>query len=146
MSSRNPIKPRDLVEINLAVEGWPPKKSEAKSLLAWDHPDSDSVVFLLRAVALRLSESRWDPTEARPVGLELIVIAQTPEQIPGDATNYLGGVADVLQADKPRRVDLTHLGDLAKGCLYRNDRQLREVRYTVESGDVPGYRVRIWVL
>ena len=115
-------------------------------MLARDHPDRDSVFFLLQAVAQRLTESRWDPTEARPVGLELIVIAQTPEQIPGDATNYLGGVADVLQADKPSRVDLTHLGDLAKGCLYRNDRQLREVRYTVEFGGVPGYRVRIWVL
>jgi hypothetical protein len=61
--------------------------------------------------------------------LELILMSPAPP--PSDATNYLGGVADVLE-DKKRRGDLAHLGELADFTLYGNDRQFHEVRYQWE--------------
>lgn len=71
--------------------------------------------------------------------------AKTPDAIPGDATNYLGGVADVLQANRVN-ADLSHLGDLAQASLYYDDRRIREIRYTVELGDATHYRLHVWVL
>lgn len=41
------MSPRD--EIAFTVQGWPPKKSEAKSLLAADHPHKTLVRALLTA-------------------------------------------------------------------------------------------------
>ena len=135
-----------MTQITLTVDGWPPKKSEAKSLLSKEHGDRDCVVNLLRAVMQATNGSQWDRTEKRPVGLELVVKADTPDRIPGDATNYLGGVSDVLQANKPGNVDMAHLGNLVLESLYQNDRQIQEVRYSVEKGDDPGYLVRVWIL
>ena len=40
------------------------------------------------------------------VGLELAVLASESDQVPGDPTNYLGGVTDSLQAYKPSNDDL----------------------------------------
>jgi hypothetical protein len=62
---------------------------------------------------------------------------------PSDATNYLGGIADVLE-DKRQRGDLLHLGELAGIALYGNDRQLHDVRYRWELGQDVRYQVRIW--
>ena len=59
------------------------------------------------------------------VGLELVVLASGPDRVPGDATNYLGGVANVLQADKPTRVDSSHLQGLDEEALYEDDRQIK---------------------
>ncbi len=63
---------------------------------------------------------------------------------PSDATNYLGGVADVLEA-KGHRGRLDHLGPLAAVALYDNDRQIREVHFRHEPG-AEGYVVRLWAL
>ncbi len=132
-------------EICLSVEGLPPKKNEATSLFSPRHGDHRNVAELLRKAEQSLGQSSWNPTEPRAIGLELVVIAQEPDAIPGDATNYLGGVADVLQANRIN-ADLPHLGHLANVSLYHDDRQIREVRYSVKDGDALGYRVRIWVL
>lgn len=132
-------------EICFSVEGLPPKKNEATSLFSTRHGDRRNVAELLRKADQSLGESPWNSTEARSVGLELVVIAQEPDAIPGDATNYLGGVADVLQANRIN-ADLSHLGRLAKVSLYYDDRQIREVRYSAKDVDALGYRVRIWVL
>ena len=132
-------------EICFSVEGLPPKKNEATSLFSTRHGDRHNVAELLRKAEQSLNRSSWNPTEARPVGLELVVIAQGPDAIPGDATNYLGGVADVLQANRIN-ADLSHLGGLANVSLYHDDRQIREVRYSVKDADALGYRVRIWIL
>ena len=131
--------------ICLSVKGWPPKKSEASSLFSPKHRDRRSVVELLKNAAQALGESAWNPTESRPVGLELVVTAEEPDPIPGDATNYLGGVADVLQANRIN-ADLSHLGGLARVSLFHDDRQIREVRYSVKDGATVGYDVRVWVL
>jgi hypothetical protein len=69
-----------------------------------------------------------------------------PEPLPpSDATNYLGGIGDVLE-DKSRRGSLEHLGDLAGFGLYANDRQICQVSYRVTSGQGPRYHVQLWEL
>ena len=98
----------------------------------------------LPRLGLPLQLRKWNRTENRDIGLEL-VMTDTVAGLPGDAINYLGGVSDVLQVDR-RNVHLAHLGDLAHATLYYNDNQIRQVRYSVERGDALGYRVRVWVL
>jgi hypothetical protein len=79
------------------------------------------------------------------VGLEL-VIRRPPRARLNDATNLLGGVADVLQSDRRGVIDLSHLGDLAAVAIYRDDAQIREVIYREESAAESSYRVRVWRL
>jgi hypothetical protein len=62
-----------------------------------------------------------------PIGLDVTLYAP-PGRNPWDATNYLGGIGDVLE-DKRRRGILPHLGSLRDVFLYLNDRQIREVHY-----------------
>jgi hypothetical protein len=75
------------------------------------------------------------------LGLELIVTSPAPP--PSDATNYLGGAADVL-GHKRHRGALSHLGELAGFALYSNDRRFHDVRYRWEYGQDVRYQVRIW--
>ena len=84
-------------------------------------------------------------SKRRPVGLELVVIAEKPDVIPGDVTNFLGGVADVLQANRIN-ADLTHLEDQAEVSLFHDDRQFRDVRYSVKGNETIGYSVQVWLL
>jgi hypothetical protein len=127
-------------EITIEVDGYPPAKNEAKSTLAAGHVHAERVLALLQAAS---HEARSGvvvfPDES--LGLELIVTSPAPP--PSDATNYLGGVADVLE-DKQHRGDLPHLGEFANLALYRNDRQFHDVRYRWEQGSDVRYRVRIW--
>jgi hypothetical protein len=58
----------------------------------------------------------------------LDVVVHAPGQPQGDATNYLGGIGDVLE-DKSSRIAIEHLGDLAAVQLFRNDRQIRAISY-----------------
>lgn len=79
-------------------------------------------------------------------GLGLEVELVTPHDLdPWDATNYLGGIGDVLEV-KTRRGPLDHLGGLEDVALYENDRQIKEVHYRHLLGDVTRYRVRLWEL
>jgi hypothetical protein len=68
----------------------------------------------------------------------------------GDLTNYLGGVADVLESKYKRlrsENKLDHLGDLLGVSLYRDDRQIRDARVVLELGHpAPEYEVRLWRL
>lgn len=104
-------------EIQFAVRGQPPAKSEAQSLLGPKHPHARRVRALLQAARVALRDSDWQLTW-EPIGLELAVCA-AEGQHRSDATNYLGGIGDVLQA-KTRpllRLDLSHLGELRRvGC------------------------------
>ena len=128
----------------MTVGGLPPAKDSANSIFNKKHSHRPRVIALLQKVQQGLNNSEWNPAERRRVGLEL-VMTETPNGLPGDATNYLGGVADVLQANRVN-ADLSHLGDLARASLYLDDNQIREVRYSVERGSTSGYRVRVWVL
>ena len=64
---------------------------------------------------------------------------------PSDVTNYLGGIADVLE-EKGHRMALVHLGDLAQVAVYDNDRPLDEVRFRQQTGPRTGYTVRLYEL
>jgi hypothetical protein len=131
-----------VTEISFAVAGLPPAKNEAKSMLSAGHGHSERVLALLRA-----AQEAVDQT-ARPMPLRgtlvLDVVVESPVDPPSDATNYLGGIADVLEA-KSRRVGLAHLGDLGTVALYENDRQIQEVHYRCERGPQLRYRVRLSV-
>uniref|UniRef100_UPI00193974AC hypothetical protein n=1 Tax=Nocardioides caldifontis TaxID=2588938 RepID=UPI00193974AC len=56
-----------------------------------------------------------------------------------DATNYLGGIADVLEQKTNRGAAVEHLRDLADVWLYRNDRQIKRVSYREETRDTAGH-------
>ena len=65
---------------------------------------------------------------------------------PGDATNYLGGIADVLEVKK-RRVrasgPLHYLGYRKDVGLYDNDSQIKEVRYRELKSNQTSYIVTL---
>jgi hypothetical protein len=75
----------------------------------------------------------------------MAVTLRGPLDAPSDATNYLGGIGDVLESKGHRGV-LDHLGPLATVALYPNDRQIREVRYREEIAPERSYEVRLWAL
>jgi hypothetical protein len=131
-----------MVELLISVDGLPPKKSEAKSLWAADHPHANAVRKLLVGV-----HDKWAgnaPLEA-PVGLDLILWAPDNADL-GDATNYLGGIGDVLQARRPTNIDLGHLGGLAQVAIVKDDRQVRRISYELIVSSPSRYRVRVWEL
>lgn len=128
-------------EVSLTVAGLPPVKNEAKSLLSSGHRHADRVVALLQAARVTTETGIWVPTIGQSLGLELVLFA--PVEPPSDATNYLGGVGDVLEA-KSRRGQLSHLGDLSTVWLYDDDRQIHEVLYRWEEDVETHYKVRMW--
>jgi hypothetical protein len=126
-------------DVSIEVAGLPPAKNEAKSMLASGHVYSERVLALLSAVQSAVEgDSIRFPEES--LALDLVLVSPTAP--PSDATNYLGGVADVLE-DKTHRGDLSHLGSLADVALYGNDRQLHEVSFRWEAGPTVGYRLRV---
>lgn len=101
-------------EVRFTVEGLPPAKNEAKSMLAAGHPYADRVLHLLRAAGEATPGAKPPLFGKDALGLELIVYS--PSEPPSDATNYLGGVGDVLEA-KDRRGVLIHLGEPTWPCI-----------------------------
>lgn len=132
--------PEPTREIRFRVEGYPPAKNEALSMLGPRHPHSARVVSLLEAARDALGATV--PFEG-PIGLEVRLFRAGAD--PWDATNYLGGIGDALEA-KDRRGHLEHLGELAWVALYRNDRQIREVHFSEAAAASPGYEVRVFQL
>lgn len=131
-------------EIFFDVPGLPPIKNEAKSMLAAGHAHADRVRTLLLSTHAAVRRTGWSITPA-DVALELVV--RGPGRPPGDATNFLGGVGDVLQ-DKAiaHNIDLTHLGELRAVALYGNDVQISEVTYRLELAEQWSYSVRVALL
>lgn len=132
-------------ELTFNVTGFPPAKSEALSMLGAGHPHAPRVLALLEAARSAVLTRQFTVLHD-PVGLE--VVLRAPVGIdPWDATNYLGGIADVLE-DKGRRsaMSLAHLGELESVAVYRNDRQIREIHYRQELAERPGYSVRVYRL
>jgi hypothetical protein len=127
-------------EVELEVMGWPPKKNEAKSLFAAGHVNADGVTALLEATRDAIQRYRWSPATGE-VALELTI--RCPGRPVGDATNFLGGVADVLQTKVPPNIDITHLGDLAVIGLYLDDKQISRISYREMPAAEVSYRVRV---
>ncbi len=130
-------------EVFLIVEGWPPAKNEAKSMLAAGHSHAGRVQALLSAAEQAITDQPSPLFGSDALGLELVV--QSPAEPPSDATNYLGGIGDVLE-EKDRRGALPHLGELVHVALYLNDKQIHEVRYRWERSTQTRSSVRIWKL
>ena len=77
---------------------------------------------------------------SRPIGLDLTV--SSPAEPTADATNFLGGVGDVLEV-RDRQGLLEHLGALANVGLYDNDRQIHEIRYRWRRKPIVSYVVKL---
>lgn len=130
--------------ISFEVDGRPPAKSGPPSVLAARNPHTPRVLDLLRAAREEAQRRGFQGFGSVPIGLELRVAC--PRDLGrSDATNYLGGVGDVLD-EKARRSNLDHLGDLASFGLYDDDRQIEEVHFRWESSESPSYTVRLWAL
>ena len=129
-------------EVRFTVAGYPPAKNEALSMLGAGHSHSTRVLDLLQAAHAGVAGKDFRPFEG-PIGLDVVLFVSTND--PWDATNYLGGIGDVLE-EKGRRGSLHHLGELATVALYRNDRQIREVHFREEPGVLAGYEVRVYRL
>lgn len=133
-----------MTEVRLTVPGYPPAKNEAQSMLGAGHPHAPRVVALLTTAQAALP-SNFSCLHG-PIGLD-VVVHTAAGQDPWDATNYLGGIGDVLEDKTNRgRASLAHLGDLVDVAVYRNDRQIREVDYRTEPASRPSYSVRIYEL
>ena len=125
--------------------GWPPIKNEALSLLSASHKQHERVRLLLDVAAEASRLIGWAITSG-DIGLDVLLRAPSGRP-PGDATNYLGGIGDVLQdKSNPINLDLSHLGVLQAVALYFDDRQIHRVRYDVATADSPSYSVRVSVL
>ena len=130
--------------ISFSVAGYPPAKNEARSLFNADHTYAARVRDLLDAAEHACREHAFSPITEGGVGLDVVVHAAAA-QPPWDATNYLGGIADVLE-DKSRRGPLDHLGPLASVWLYRDDRQIKEISYREVASAQATYTVTIRAL
>ena len=130
-------------EVVISVDTWPPAKSDAKSMLAAGHTHAKRVHALLAAVYAEIEPLQVPVFGPDAVGLELLL--RSPAEPQSDATNFLGGVADVLEV-KDQRGALEHLGRLAVVALYENDRQIHEGRYRWSISPDVGYVVRVWRL
>jgi hypothetical protein len=109
------------------------------------HGHAPRVRALLEAAATAIAAQRWTIL-ACPIGMDVEVWAPNLEAV-WDATNYLGGIADVLQAKE--RLDETAraaLGALAQVALYIDDRQIHAIRYRLQSGKAQGYSVTVQAL
>ena len=126
--------------VEFEVMGWPPKKNEAKSLFAAGHAHADKVKALLEAARDAIQRDGWSPATGE-VALELSI--RCPGRPAGDATNFLGGVADVLQTKVPPNLDVTRLGDLASVGLYLDDKQISRISYRELPATEVAYRVRV---
>jgi hypothetical protein len=126
--------------VEFEVMGWPPKKNEAKSLFAAGHKHADKVRALLEAAQDAIRRDGWTAATGEVV-LELSI--RCPGRPDGDATNFLGGVADVLQTKGPPNLDVTHLGDLASVGLYLDDKQISRISYGELPATEVSYRVRV---
>ena len=120
----------------------PACKERGQVDVAAGHTHASRVLDLLRTARDAVGGGGWSSRPGDSLGLELVLTSSAPP--PSDATNYLGGVGDVLEA-KSRRGELAHLADLATVALYENDRQFHDIRYRWQPGTAVECSVRIWV-
>ena len=128
-------------QVSFDVPGFPPAKNEALSMLGAGHSHAPRVRLLLEQAQQAAATQGFTPVGVSPVGLDVVLYAPDGSN-PGDATNYLGGIADVLE-NKAHRGTLDHLGGLANVWLYRNDLQIKAVSYHETEADSVSYTVTI---
>ncbi len=131
-------------QVSFPVAGLPPARSEALSIFGAGHPHAPRVRSLLHAAQEASAGQGFTPAGHEAVALELTVHRAQEDRL-SDATNFLGGVGDVLK-DKRYRRPLLHLDDLAAVWLYRNDRQIKQVLYREDVAARTSYTVTVRVL
>jgi hypothetical protein len=134
-----------MLALSFDVDGLPPLKNGALSILAAGNRQAIRVRALLEAACLAAQRSGWTPLTDR-VSLD-VVLRRPPEHHSGDATNFLGGIGDVLQ-DKRHGlgISLAHLGVLVDVALFVDDRQIRQISYREEEAPTPSYSIRVTTL
>ncbi len=128
-------------QISFDLLGLPPAKDGANSIFGAGHDHGPRVRLLLEAARQARDHQAFVPIGEGHVALEVVMRASAG-QPPWDATNYLGGIGDVLE-DKSWRSALDHLGQLAGVWLYRNDRQIKEISYREIEAEATGYTVTV---
>jgi hypothetical protein len=137
-----PLSAEDIAsQVSFDVAGYPPAKNEALSMLGVGHSHADRVQKLLAAADAAVRSQGFVPIDSGDVALAVVVRAPKGANR-ADATNYLGGIGDVLE-DKSHRGPLDHLGALAGVWLYRNDRQIKQISYREAVSDEIGYTVSV---
>jgi hypothetical protein len=130
--------------IELHVGGLPPAKSQ-RSVFGMASKHHGRLLTLLEEAHRVKSALGFKGFGDSPVCLEIEVRAPAGQQ-PGDATNYLGGIADALEVKRYRiktSGPLDHLGYRKNVGLYENDRQIKEVRYREVESDRVSYTVTV---
>ncbi len=135
--------------LSFTVPGLPPAKNTATSMLSESHEHAPRVRALLATAEVALiAEPGFAPIEAgHRVALD--VCLRPAAGVEGwDATNYLGGIGDALEDKSTRSAAIEHLGALAEVWLFRNDRQIKQVRWVEDdpSGSTSSYEVTVWEL
>ena len=128
-------------EILFEVAEYPPAKDGATSIFAAEHGHLPRVRLLLERAQQAYEPHGFTQIEMGPVALDVVLYSPAGRSR-SDATNYLGGIADVLEC-KAHRGPLDHLGELANVWLYGNDRQIKEVTYREVRADTVSYTVRV---
>lgn len=129
---------RRSVTFEIRVDGLPPAKGAHQSPLSVGHKHVERGRLLLEGLA-NVLPAAFEPLRCA-VSLELTLYSPV-RCPPGDALNFLGGVADVLQR-KDRRV-AGYLGPLMQHALYHDDRQVRRVRFDQRAAPEFSYVVRV---
>jgi hypothetical protein len=127
--------------VSFEVAGYPPAKNEALSIFGKGHSYASWGTLLL-ATAQRASAEQGFPASTRHRSDSMLSYSRLPARTPADATNYLGGIGNVLE-HKSHRGTLDHLGDLAAVWLYRNDRRIKAVTYRETEADRVSYMVTV---
>jgi hypothetical protein len=136
-----------ITTINFVVPGLPPAKSQ-RSVFGERSKHHRRALDLLEAAHREKSRVGFSDFGEAPLRLEVEVRAPADGQ-PGDGTNYLGGIADVLENKKARTRasgSLGHLSYREHVGLYGNDRQLKEILYREVESPETSYTVTLHLL
>ena len=126
-------------QVELTVDGSPPAKNTDLSSFGARHSHYPRIVALLKAAAAVVGTPVDERAPTVPVSGPAPIILDVeqygPSLPPGDSTNYVGGIADVLESKDRRATPVTHLGALARVALYDNDKQIQEFHYAWRRAD-----------
>jgi hypothetical protein len=132
--------------ISFVVKGRPPPKTGSPSVLGTRSRYPDRVTALLEAARDEMERTDFSGFGNSPIRLDL-QIRTGPGEPPWDATNLLGGVADVLDSKSHKQIAqpgmLNHLGELADVALFDDDRQIQEITYRTVQHPQEEYVVTI---
>ena len=137
--------------VEFEVLGLPPAKRGDMSALGAASNQRPKVIALLKAAWAALAKiDDFEGFGSHRLRLEITVYA-TAENETWDATNYLGGIADVLEGKAKRLLahpgSLDHLEELRTFGLYDDDRQIKEISYRETPAGAPTrYKVKLSAL